>query len=107
MVGETLPTSLEQPSPTEEKHVMKNDTRQHTFTTSVTFAALIVAVWSLVLAPAEAGQFGTRGQRDFEGGGLTTLDYAYDRCDMFEDELDDSDTSLFNYTLKWGESGFS
>jgi hypothetical protein len=56
---------------------------------------------------AEAGQFGTRCQSDFEGGWLTTLDYAYDRCDMFVDELDDSDTSLFNYTLKWGESGFS
>src|SRR5215510_15380616 len=102
-----MPIVLKELKQTEEKHVMKNGTIKNPFAKSVVLAALVGALWCLASSRTEAGQFGTRCQETFQNGWRKTLPHANELCDDFVAELNDTDTSLFYFTLKWGESGFS
>ena len=71
---------------------------------------LWIALLASAILPAvssEAGTFGTRGQKEFQNGWQATLSYAWDRCDGFNSELDDSDTEKFYFNLQGTGSGFT
>jgi len=44
---------------------------------------------------ADAARFGTRCQKEFQGGWLETLPEMWNRCARFNNELDDTDTKVF------------
>ena len=73
--------------------------------------ALLAAFLSTTFAstPASAvARFGTACQKSYEGSWLETLSYSYDRCGRFNNELDDTDTKIFYYSLvdaKWWWEG--
>lgn len=72
------------------------------------FVAALFAAICLGASPgAEAGQFGTRCQKDFQNGWQQPAPYMYARCSGFNDELDDTDTKLFYFNLKGTGSGFT
>ncbi|MBI4511073.1 MAG: hypothetical protein HY698_15680 [Deltaproteobacteria bacterium] len=50
--------------------------------------------------PAVGGaRFGTMCQKEYENGWQTTLDYVWNRCGWFNNELDDTDSKIFYYNL--------
>ena len=74
--------------------------------------SLLVVFFVLVggIEPALAGaRFGTGCQKEYQNGWRPTLNYAWDRCGWFNDELDDTDTKIFYYNLHgakwWWEEG--
>jgi hypothetical protein len=77
------------------------------FTRSISIAAIAIAIGCLVSVGAEAGEFGTRCQKDFQNGWQKTLPYMYARCSGFNNELDDTDTKLFYFNLKGTGTGFT
>lgn len=60
----------------------------------------------MTMTVAEAGEFGTRCQRVYQSGWLETMDYQYNRCEGFNDRMNDNNTQLFYFNLSGG-SGFT
>ncbi len=56
---------------------------------------------------AEAARFGTRCQKEYQGGWQTTLPEMWNRCAWFNNELDDTDTKVFYWNLHGARSSFS
>ncbi len=77
----------------------------------VRFALLAAFLLTTITSsPAEAvARFGTGCQESYQNGWLTTLSYVYERCSGFNNELDDTDTKVFYYSLVnakgWWEFG--
>jgi hypothetical protein len=69
-------------------------------------SALIASTCVMAVAVADAGEFGTRCQRTFENGWLPTLDYQYDRCNGFDNRMDDNNSKLFRFSLN-NAAGFN
>jgi hypothetical protein len=67
----------------------------------------LAVIAALASSSAEAKNFGARCQKDYEDGWLGSLPWAYDRCDMFTAQMKKTDQSQFQYTLKWGATGFT
>ena len=69
-------------------------------------AALIALGFGVTAAVADAGEFGTRCQRTFQNGWRITLDYEYDRCEGFNNRMDDNNSKRFYFNLNNG-AGFN
>lgn len=54
-----------------------------------------------------AARFGTRCEKTFENKWQKKLFYSFQRCDWFNNELDDTDTKVFYYNLHGAKSSFS
>lgn len=61
---------------------------------------LVSALLLVTTSSHAVARFGTRCQRDFQNGWQVTLDYQWDRCEGFNNELDDTDTKVFYFNLK-------
>jgi hypothetical protein len=72
-------------------------------------ALLLVGMLLFASAALGAARFGTGCQRDFQNSWQVQLDYVWNRCGWFNDELDDTDSKIFYYNLHgakwWWETG--
>lgn len=80
------------------RHLPRRLRRRH-----VCLALIIVMVMFGTLLVTTHGQavarFGTRCQSGYQNGWQTTLDYMWNRCGGFNNELDDTDTKIFYFNL--------
>ena len=70
-------------------------------------SGLIATAFLALQGGAQAGTFGTRCQGNFNNSWQNTLPYAYNRCEGFNNELDDYDTKKFYFNLSGAATGFS
>ena len=86
---------------------MKN---KHLLNFCILSVLVVFCFLALGFEPAFAtARFGTGCQKEYQNGWLATLDYNWDRCGWFNNELDDTDTKVFYYNLHgakwWWEQG--
>lgn len=65
----------------------------------VTFVAIIAGT----ALTASASRFGTMCQEEYQNGWIQQLYWTWERCSMFNNELDDTDTKAFYYNLHGGK----
>jgi len=58
-----------------------------------------IAVVAFTAVTASAARFGTMCQENYQNGWQHTLPYVWERCAYFNNELDDTDTKVFYYSL--------
>lgn len=69
----------------------------------LTSLATLVAFLAGTALPASANWFGTMCQEYYQNNWQNTLPYVWERCAYFNNELDDTDTKRFYYSLVNGK----
>ena len=70
-------------------------------------SAVVLGAMLLASGADAAARFGARCQADFPGFPNDTLEYAWERCQMFVDKLDNFDTKVFYFNLHGAQSRFA
>ena len=80
-------------------------TRAWTWVRGIAAAMVALAVWTA--APAHAGTFGTRCAQKFQNNWQKEVWYGTERCQLLTDQLSQTDTSLFQASMKGDQMGFT
>jgi hypothetical protein len=81
--------------------------RKHYPTVACVVVLLTAALWFGATDARSAAHFGTLCQADYETFWLPTLSYSWERCEWFNEELDESDILDFYYNLHGRRNAYS